>query len=130
MSAEFTTEGRKWANLNGSHGNPHAHQNLMDEWKARAILEARKAQLPQITPPVTITAYVHRTTNAHSDAHNVTPTIKACIDAIVARNGGVGVIPDDNDGIVRELRIRRGPNMHVPAITLVISEVAEGSDAA
>lgn len=129
MTAEFTTEGRRFANLNGSHGSHFAHQGLMDEWKSRAILQARKARLRPVTPPVVITAYVHRTSNQHSDAHNVTPTIKACIDAIVGHHGGIGVIPDDNDGVVRELRIRRGPNMHTPAITLVITEVDEGAAA-
>jgi len=114
MTAEFTTEGRKWANLNGSHGNHHAHQGLMDEWQSRALLAARKAKVQPVPTPVVITALVHRTTNAHSDAHNVTPTLKACIDAAVK----CGVVPDDHDGYVAALVTKRGVNRATPAVTL------------
>ena len=31
-------EGTRWANLNGSRGNHHAHQALMDAWKSLAVL--------------------------------------------------------------------------------------------
>lgn len=121
MSVEFTTEGRKFANLNGSHGNPHAHQGLMNEWQSLAILAARKARVQPVQPPVVITALVHRTTNAHSDAHNVTPTIKACIDAAVK----CGVIPDDHDGICWELVTKRGDNRATPAVTIRVESLAE-----
>ena len=118
---EFTTEGRRFVQLNGSHGNPHAYQGQMNEWKTRAILAARKAKVQPVQPPVVITALVHRTTNAHSDAHNVTNSIKACIDAAVA----CGVIPDDHDGYVRRLITERGPNMACPAITIRVESLAE-----
>lgn len=121
MTAEFTTEGRKFVQLNGSHGNPHAYQAQMNEWKSRAILAARKANVRPVQPPVRITALVHRTTNAHSDAHNVTNSIKACIDAAVA----CGVIPDDHDGICWELVTKRGDNRPMPAVTIRVESVAE-----
>jgi hypothetical protein len=95
----------------------------MNEWKSRAILAARKAGVTPVQTPVIITASVHRTTNAHSDAHNVTNSIKACIDAAVA----VGVIPDDHDGFVHHLITERGPNMPMPAITIRIESLAVAS---
>lgn len=123
---EFTTEGRRWVDLNGSHGHPRAYQAHMNEWLSRAFIAARSAKVQPVQTPVIVTAYVHRTTNAHSDAHNVTPTIKACIDAAVK----AGVIPDDHDGIVYELRTRRGANRAVPAITIRIESVGTTAGAA
>ena len=113
----FSVAGRKWANLNGSHGNHHAHQKLMDEWQALAFAAIFNQGCEPVTPPVTITATVRRTTAAKADAHNVTPTIKACIDAAVK----AGLIPDDNDGIVRSLTIQGGPKAPAPTIELTIA---------
>ena len=120
-SASFTAQGRRWANLNGSHGNHHAHQALMNEWQARSVVAIRQARCTPVAPPVTITAEVHRTRAGRADAHNVTPTIKACIDAAVA----CGLIPDDHDGIVSALVIRPGHKMPAPAITLTIAPTTE-----
>ena len=131
--AEFTTVGDKWATMNGSRSNHYAHQALMNAWKARAIVAARQARCEPVPEPVTITATVHRVSRASSDAHNVSPTIKACVDAAVA----CGLISDDNDDIVRALTIRRGPIVRTtdpsvgkdvarPAITLTISTAPEG----
>ena len=110
-------EGTRWANLNGSRGNPHAHQALMDAWKNLAVVALMRGdRLPTFTAPVQITATVRRTTNAKADAHNVTPSIKACIDALVA----CGVIEDDHDGIVRRLVIEAGPKAPKPTIELAV----------
>ena len=111
-------EGTRWANLNGSRGNHHAHQALMDAWKSLAVLAVRATPTPHamFTDPVQITATVRRTTNAKADAHNVTPSIKACIDALVA----CGVIEDDHDGIVRRLVIEAGPKAPKPTIELTV----------
>lgn len=109
--------GIKFANLNGSHGNHFAHQKLMDTWKALGIAVIRANHLDgPIDAPVTITATVHRTTRAKSDAHNVTPTIKALIDAAVA----CGVIEDDHDGIVARLIIEPGEPMKLRTVDLLI----------
>lgn len=132
-SAEFTTVGDKFANMNGSRGNHYAHQTLMNAWKARAIVAARQARCEPVPEPVTITATVHRVSRASSDAHNVSPTIKACVDAAVT----CGLISDDNDNVVHSLTIRRGPTVRTtnpstgkdiarPAITLAISTAPEG----
>lgn len=118
---EFTTTGRRFVNLNGSHGHHHAYNAQMNEWLSRAFIAAKQAKVQPVTPPVVITALVHRTTNAHSDAHNVTPTIKACIDAAVK----CGVIPDDHDGIVWRLVTERGENRKSPAITIRVESLAE-----
>ena len=122
-----TIEGTRWANMNGSHGNHYAHQSLMNDWKARSVAAvghtmregARSGALWCFTKPVVITATVRRTRNGKADAHNVTPTIKACIDALVS----CGVIPDDHDGIVRRLIIEAGPKAKVPTVELEV-EVA------
>ena len=114
----FTTSGRRWANLNGSHGHHRAHQALMDDWKSRAVIAIRQQRCTPVPAPVTITAEVHRTRAGRADAHNVTPTIKACIDAAVA----CGLIEDDHDGIVSALVIRPGHKMPAPSITLTIEE--------
>jgi hypothetical protein len=116
----FSVAGRKWANLNGSHSNHYAHQTLMNEWKRLAVMAIRAAHCEPITPPVHITATVRRTVNRHADAHNVTPSIKACIDAAVA----CALIPDDHDGIVHALTIQGGPKASKPTIELEIREVA------
>lgn len=115
---KVTIEGTRWANLNGSHGNHYAHQALMNVWKNLAILAIRqqRAAGQRFAGPVVVTATVRRTTNGKADAHNVTPTIKACIDAAVH----CGVLDDDHDGIVRELRIKAGPKAAKPTIELHI----------
>jgi hypothetical protein len=113
----FSVAGRAWANLNGSHGSHYAHQKLMDEWKALALKAIRDTDCQPVTPPVTITATVRRVTNAKADAHNVTPTIKACIDAAVT----AGLIPDDHDGILRWLKIQGGPKASAPTVELTIA---------
>lgn len=112
-------EGKHWANLNGSRGNHHAHQKLMDTWKQLAVAAIRRQRTggAHFTRPVQITATVRRTTNAKADAHNVTPTIKACIDALVAE----GVIEDDNDQVLRRLVIEAGPKAPRPTVVLTIT---------
>lgn len=115
-----TIEGTRWANMNGSHGNHHAHQALMNEWKGLGVVAIFAGKtLPHYEEPVVITATVRRTRNGKADAHNVTPTIKACIDALVS----CGVIPDDHDGVVRRLIIEAGPKAKVPTVELLV-EVA------
>lgn len=116
----IVVEGRKFANMNGSRGNHHAHQALMNEWKQRAVLALRESyDAAAFASPVVITATVRRTRNGKADAHNVTPTIKACIDALVS----CGVIEDDHDGILRRLVIEAGPKAKTPTIELTV-EVA------
>lgn len=116
VSTAFVVEGTKFANLNGSRGNHHAHQALMDTWKSLAILAIRKTGCRPVDAPVVITATVRRTRNGKADAHNVTPTIKAVIDAAVA----CGLIEDDHDGIVSRLVIEAGPKAPKPTIELRI----------
>lgn len=117
VRAAYAIEGTRWANLNGSHRNHHAHQALMDEWKGRAVVAIMAGDcLPHIDAPVVITATVRRTVNRPADAHNVAPTIKACVDALVA----CGVIEDDHDGIVRRLVIQGGPKAGKPTIELEV----------
>ena len=119
QAASFAYTGKVWLNLNGSHGHHFAHAAEVRYWKARAEVGIRAAKCQPVEPPVIITATVRRVRNGKADAHNVTPTIKACIDALVS----CGVIPDDHDGIVRRLIIEGGPKAKVPTVELAI-EVA------
>lgn len=119
-TAHFAVIGRKFANLNGSHGNHHAHQALMNEWRDRATIAVRAACHEPVPAPFEIVATVRRTTNARADAHNVTPTIKACIDGAVV----AGLIEDDNDALLRRLIIQGGPKAAAPCVEFSISEVA------
>lgn len=117
MTTTITVVGDRWVTMNGSHHNHYAHQQHMREWQNRAILQIRQQRIQPFQPyPVVMTALVHRTTNAKSDAHNVLPTIKACIDGIVI----CGVLPDDNDDIISRLVIERGPQRPDPAVTLIL----------
>lgn len=117
MTASITVVGDRWVTMNGSHRNHYAHQQQMREWQNRAILQTRLQRIqPFQSWPVVMTALVHRTTNAKSDAHNVLPTIKACIDGIVT----CGVLPDDNDDIISRLVIERGDRAEKPSVTLIL----------
>ena len=120
MTVTFSVAGRKWANLNGSHGSHHAHQALMDEWKALGVAAIKAAKCRPVAAPVIITATVRRTQNRPADAHNVTPTIKAVIDAAVS----CGLIEDDHDGIVARLITEPGPKAKAPTIELRIEPMA------
>lgn len=118
MSATYTVSGRKFADLNGSHGTHHGHQALMNAWQQLAIFGIRQAKCRPVPTPVVITAVVRRVRAGRADAHNVTPTIKACIDAAVAE----GLIPDDSDAEVVELRIRGGAKADRPTVEITIEE--------
>lgn len=120
VAYDIPGRGLKWVSKNGSHGNAYAHQNHMQNWKDEAIKAVRLAgRVQRIDPPVHLTAWVHRTSNRRSDAHNVSSTIAACIDGIVACN----VIPDDNDRIVEAFTIRRGVNWDHPGISITVEAV-------
>jgi len=121
-SATFQAAGPKWSTMNGSHRNHYAHQALQNWWRAKADVTVLNAsELDEkfdepVPSPVVITATVHRVRNGRADAHNVTPTIKACIDGMVS----AGVIEDDSDEHVTELRIRAGEKRPQPTVTLLI----------
>lgn len=113
--AAFAVTAPRFVSLNGSHRSPYAHQAAMDTWR-RAAAAAITDDTLAVEPPVVITATVRRTRNARQDAHNVLPSIKACIDAAV----DAGVIPDDDDTVVRALVIEAGPKAATPTIELRI----------
>jgi hypothetical protein len=121
--ATFAVIGTKWANMNGSHGSHFAHQKLMDDWTDRATLAVRAERPEPIEGPVEIVAVVRRTRNGRADAHNVSPTIKACIDGAVK----AGLIPDDNDSIVRRLIIEAGPKAAAPCVEFTVRSVEVAS---
>ena len=117
-SATFQAAGPKWSTMNGSHRNHYAHQALQNQWRDTALAFAHPLfqVRGQVASPVVITATVHRVRNGRADAHNVTPTIKACIDGAVR----AGLLVDDSDEHVTELRIRAGEKRPQPTVTLLI----------
>ena len=63
-TARFAVEGPRWANLNGPRGNHHAHQALMNAWKALALAAIHEANLQPEDAPVAITPSIRLITIA------------------------------------------------------------------
>lgn len=77
----------------------------------------------KLSPPVTITATVHRISDRKQDAPNIAPTVKAIIDGIVDAK----LLPEDNDNIVSWVKFVPGGaykigKKRIEAITLHIAE--------
>jgi crossover junction endodeoxyribonuclease RusA len=89
-----------------------------DHWaKARIVKQIRKdattmaraCRLPKMTQ-VCVTAVLHPRDRRHQDSDNVQPTVKACVDAIVA----AGLLPGDDE-------------RYVLSTTYVLGEPVKGS---
>lgn len=77
-----------------------------------ATVMARAARLPQLET-VRITAVLHPRDKRHQDSDNVQPTVKACVDALVA----AGYLPGDDE-------------RYVLSTTYVLGEPVKGSQLA
>lgn len=109
-----------WLNLNQrTHWALKA--KLTKEWRNAAHVAARAAHAPQGLPHVHITAHIHKTTSREYDAHNLIPTIKACIDGLV----DYGLTEDDTNRYVTGPDMRHGEKRKQLGITLTI-EPKEG----
>lgn len=93
----------RWLNANDRVHRVGDNPNVQ-AWKQ----EAEHAALFQNEPiplwPVTITATIHKARRGRWDAHNLYPTLKACIDGLVA----AGLLPDDSNEYVTAVTIRAG----------------------
>lgn len=105
-----------WVNLNQRlHWAVKA--KMTRAWRNAAHVAARHANAPTGLERVRITAHIHKTTNRAYDAHNLMPTLKACVDGIVA---DYGLCPDDTNAHVIGPDIRHGEKRPKPAVTLEI----------
>jgi hypothetical protein len=92
-----------WVESNGR-GHWTNSAGAIASWRRAGAVAARKARLPHILKPVTITAHVHRIDNRRADAANRYPTVKAVVDGLV----DAGVLDDDSDRFVTGVMMRAG----------------------
>ncbi len=105
--------GVKWISAN-DRSSWHVRAELTRAWlKATSVLIAAQRPAP-IPAPVEVFILVHRTSNRRSDAPNVAPTAKACVDGAVA----AGLLTDDNDKVIVRTIFERGSNRPQPALTI------------
>jgi Holliday junction resolvase RusA-like endonuclease len=81
-------------------------------------LAARTASREPLRLPVAITVTVHRVSARKSDATNLAPTAKACIDGLV----DAGWLPDDDDTRITSTTFVAGHPRKPPALTITITE--------
>lgn len=116
----------RWLNANDTmHWAPKS--KLIRAWLMRTIAAAQTARLPKDLRQVEIIGYVNKDNNASYDAHNLYPTLKAMIDGLTdprSRQPGYGMIPDDNNDILIDARMKAGEKRSPAGITLIIKETA------
>lgn len=96
----------------------HPKAELTRKWRHAAHAAAHDAGLPTGLEKVHIVAHIHKTTNRDYDAHNLMPTLKACVDGLV----DYGLIIDDTNRHVIGPDVRHGTKQPTPAITLTITQ--------
>lgn len=87
-------------------------------WRAVTRLAARTDSHDPLVTPVAITITVHRASARKSDATNLAPTAKACIDGLV----DAGWLPDDDDTHITATTFVAGEPRKPPALTITITE--------
>ncbi len=112
----------RWLNSND---RPKRRPNeVIQAWRFLAENLTHKGIVSRIIQPfpgrVHITAELRFPDNRRRDAANYYPTIKACIDGIVAAK----LIVDDSDRYVDALTIRRGPRDPRGLMVITVTEVA------
>lgn len=110
----------RWLNANDREHRIGDNVNVQ-AWKQAALDVAYNACGPRgespFPPwPVTVTATIHKSRRGRWDAHNLYPTLKACIDGLVA----AGLIPDDSNEYVVAVTIRAGEIRKPAALVLDI----------
>ena len=108
-----------WVSAN-DRGGHYAKARKVAAWRQAAGLLFRSAMGRRLgfVGPVVVEVLVHRVSNRRSDATNVAPTLKPCIDAAV----DAGVLEDDSDAHITATTFRRGPNRAHPALTITITQ--------
>jgi hypothetical protein len=121
----FTVEAPAgWVSAN-DRGGWRVHASKTKAWRSatRLIVHTLHRGTTPMPGPVEVTCVVHRTTNVRSDAPNVAPTLKACVDGAV----DAGLLTDDNDSVIKRTVFERGPNRPRPALTLTFRALKEKS---
>lgn len=110
-----------WLNSNDRR-NRYEQANLVKVWRHQAHLSAREHRLPKGIDRVRVDVVVHYpNTSRKRDAHNVAPTIKACLDGIK----DAGFVQDDNDKHIALVTIRAGETLTRPCLSITLTEVTD-----
>ena len=105
----------QWLNLNHrTHWAVKARRTKA--WRHATMIAAKTAGLPIGLEHVHITAHIHKTSRREYDAHNLLPTIKACVDGLV----DYGLTVDDTNAHVTGPDLRMGEVRKELAVTLTI----------
>ena len=105
--------------LNGR-GHWSERNKISQQWKMAAWALARQARIPAVQR-VSLLAEYRPPDRRRRDSDNFTPTVKACIDGIVA----AGVIPDDEaPRYVADITCRIGKPVLHGQLVVRITEVA------
>lgn len=117
-----------WINSNGRH-HWATKARLTKTWRLAAYALARNqlaiGALSYCTRPVDITVYVHKTTSRRYDAHNLMPTVKACIDGLVQ----AGILEDDSNRYLRAVSIIAAARGEREYLELIIEPADDGGAA-
>lgn len=108
-----------WLNANDrQHFMPR--NTAVQAWRWAANMQVGMARpWDMFDGPVSVIATVHKSRAGRWDAHNLFPTLKACIDGLV----DAGLIPDDSNEHVTFVGIRAGEKR--AQACLVLEVVAE-----
>jgi crossover junction endodeoxyribonuclease RusA len=106
-----------WINSNA---RPHwaERARLTSAWRWAARNAARGVWDGFGGRPVDVTCWVRKSSHRSFDAHNLMPTVKACIDGLVQ----AGVLEDDSNDHVRAVTILAGPVASRDRIAIRIEE--------
>ena len=99
------------------HWRPKA--DLTKTWRRAALVAARGARLPTGLGKVHIEIRVVKPTRRAYDAHNLTPTAKACIDGLV----DYGLVPDDSNDFLLGPDMRRHEEPGPLGLIVVVREL-------
>ena len=91
---------------------------LTKHWRRTALVHAMAADLPRNLDRVHITAHIVKPTARQYDVHNLMPTLKACVDGLVA---DYGLLPDDTNEHLIGPDLRQGGKGDA-AIIITITE--------
>lgn len=80
---------------NGAHGHWSAPAKARRVLKAATVTRVRQARIPLDQEHVHVSLHYVPKERRKRDADNLVPILKPCLDALTARRGGAGVIPDD-----------------------------------
>ncbi|HET7304271.1 MAG TPA: hypothetical protein VFJ12_06945 [Segeticoccus sp.] len=119
MARIIVPQPARWLSMNDRNGHWSQRSGPTGAWRTQTAWLAR--DLRPIPTPVAIDAVVHKSRGGRWDAHNLMPTVKACIDGVV----DAGLIPDDDCKHLIRVSIEAGPKSASPNLTLTITTTEE-----